>query len=48
MTRRDIRMRAARREWNARSSDTALTDGIMAWGIIGLVLTVLGMIVSAL
>ena len=48
MTRRDIHMRAAKREWNASSSDTALADSIMAWGIIGLVLTVIGMIVSAL
>lgn len=48
MTRHDIRVRAAKREWNARSSQTVLADSIMAWGIIGLVLTVIGMIVSAL
>lgn len=48
MTRRDIHMRAVKRKWNARSNDTALADSIMAWGIIGLVLTVMAMIVSAL
>lgn len=48
MTRRDIHMRAAKRQWNTSSNDTALADSIMAWGVIGLVLTVVGMIVSAL
>ena len=48
MTRRDMRMRAAKREWNDSSSQTSLADSIMAWGIIGLVLTVMAMIVSAL
>ena len=48
MTRHDIHVRAAKREWNARASQTSLADSIMAWGIIGLVLTVMAMIVSAL
>lgn len=48
MTRNDINVRAAKRQWNASSNDTALADSIMAWGVIGLVLTVVGMIVSAL
>lgn len=47
MTRHDIHVRAAKRKWNARVNDTALADSVMAWGIIGLVLTVIGMIVSA-
>lgn len=48
MTRRDIHMRAAKRQWNASSNDTALADHVMLWGLIGLVLMVVGMVVSAL
>lgn len=48
MTRRDINVRAAKRKWNASSNNAALADSIMAWGVIGLVLMVMAMIVSAL
>lgn len=48
MTRHDINVRAAKREWNSRETHPTLADHVMLWGIIGLVLMVVGMIVSAL
>lgn len=48
MTRWDIALRSAKREWNSRETHPMLADHVMLWGIIGLVLTVVAMIVSAL
>lgn len=48
MTRRDIERRTAKREWNSQETHPVLADHVMLWGIIGLVLMVVGMVVSAL
>ena len=48
MSRWDVAKRTAKREWNAVETHPTLADHIMTWGIIGLVLMVVGMIVSAL
>lgn len=48
MTHWDIAKRTAKRDWNAVETHPTLADHVMLWGIIGLVLMVVGMIVSAL
>lgn len=48
MTRRDIERRTAKRDWNSQEKHPVLADHVMLWGIIGLVLMVVGMVVSAL
>ena len=48
MSRWDIAKRIAKREWNSRETHPTLADHIMTWGTIGMVLMVVGMVVSAL
>lgn len=48
MSRWDVALRSAKREWNSQETHPVLADHVMLWGIIGLVLMVVGMIVSAL
>lgn len=48
MRREERALRKAKLEWNAERSSAALADSIMLFGTVGLVLLIIGMIVSAL